>query len=76
MSNTFCKCGTTIPQPRVDMGYTTCVECSTARKYGATMELSHKALGNAVVIQNPDDAIRINKRMRRVGYGILRGMKY
>lgn len=72
----FCKCGSEVPQVRIEMGYMSCVNCSSTPKYGATMELSHKALGNAVIIKDPKDAARINKKMRRKGYGVLRGMMY
>lgn len=71
-----CRCGAEIPQPRVDLGFSTCVECSQVRKYGAVASLAHKMPGQAIVIKDPDDASRINKRTARAGYGIQRGMRY
>lgn len=71
-----CRCGAAIPVQREELGFSTCVECSSARKYGVVPSLSHKMTGQAVIVKDPDDAARINKKVARCGYGVQRGMRY
>jgi len=65
-----CKCNNIIPQGRIDLGYTTCVNCSTVEKYGCAPLINHKT-GNTIQIMSQSDAIHIAKLTRRKGYGTM-----
>ena len=65
-----CKCGSIIPNVRVDLGYKTCVECSTVERYGCAPLINHKT-GNSIQIMSASDAARIAKLTRRKGYGTM-----
>ena len=67
-----CKCNNIIPQGRLDLGYTTCVNCSTVEKYGCAPLINHKT-GNTIQIMSQSDAIHIAKLTRRKGYGTMLG---
>ena len=64
------KCDNIIPQGRLDLGYTTCVNCSTVEKYGCAPLINHKT-GNTIQIMSQSDAIHIAKLTRRKGYGTM-----
>jgi hypothetical protein len=68
----ICKCNKTIPQGRVNLGYTTCVDCSTTEKYGCAPLINHKT-GNSIQIMSNSDARRIAKLTQRRGYGTMLG---
>jgi|TARA_B100001094_G_scaffold302707_1_gene330192 hypothetical protein len=65
-----CKCSNIIPQGRVDLGYTVCVNCSTVERYGCAPIINHKT-GNSIEILSREDAERIAKLTRRKGYGTM-----
>tara|TARA_Y100000592_G_C5350130_1_gene258456 strand:- start:129 stop:338 length:210 start_codon:yes stop_codon:yes gene_type:complete len=67
-----CKCNNIIPQGRVNLGYNTCVNCSTTEKYGCAPLINHKT-GNSIQIMSQSDAIHIAKLTRRKGYGTMLG---
>ena len=67
-----CKCNNIIPDVRVQLGYKTCVECSTVEKYGCAPVINHKT-GNSIQIMSSDDAKRIAKMTQRRGYGTMLG---
>ena len=70
-----CKCGDTIPQARLDLGYNNCVNCSDVQPYGCAPVINHKT-GNSITIMSKDDASRIRKMTQRRGYGtILRSIR-
>ena len=66
------KCNNIIPQGRVNLGYNTCVNCSTTEKYGCAPLINHKT-GNSIQIMSQSDAIHIAKLTRRKGYGTMLG---
>ena len=66
----ICKCENIIPQVRVDLGYTSCVDCSTTEAYGCAPVINHKT-GNSIQIMSSSDAARIAKLTRRRGYGSM-----
>ena len=66
----ICKCENIIPQVRVDLGYTSCVDCSTTEAYGCAPVINHKT-GNSIQIMSSSDAARIAKLTRRRGYGTM-----
>ena len=65
-----CKCNNIIPQGRVNLGYNTCVNCSTTEKYGCAPLINHKT-GNSIQIMSQSDAAKIAKITRRRGYGTM-----
>ena len=67
-----CKCTKIIPQGRVNLGFTTCVDCSTTEKYGCAPVINHKT-GNSIQIMSSSDAKRIAKLTQRRGYGTMLG---
>ena len=67
-----CKCKNIIPNVRVQLGYKTCVNCSTVEKYGCAPLINHKT-GNSIQIMSSSDAAKIAKLTRRSGYGTMLG---
>jgi len=65
-----CKCNNIIPHERVQLGYKTCVNCSTTEKYGCAPLINHKT-GNSIQIMSQSDAVKIAKLTRRSGYGTM-----
>ena len=68
--NMNCKCGSIIPDVRVNLGYKTCVNCSTVEQYGCAPLINHKT-GNSIQIMSSSDAAKIAKLTRRRGYGTM-----
>ncbi len=66
----ICKCKNIIPSVRVQLGYKTCVNCSTTEKYGCAPLINHKT-GNSIQIMSGSDAAIIAKLTRRKGYGTM-----
>lgn len=71
----YCKCGIEIPQKRIDLGYNTCVECSTEEKWSAVPIIYHKTGNTLQVVKDPEVAKEMIAMSRRTGFGIMRGMK-
>ena len=69
-----CKCKNIIPIQRVNLGYNTCVNCSTTEKYGCAPLINHKT-GNSIQIMSSEDAAKIAKMTQRRGYGTMLGQK-
>jgi len=67
-----CNCNKIIPQGRVNLGFTTCVDCSKTEKYGCAPLINHKT-GNSIQIMSSSDAKRIAKLTQRRGYGTMLG---
>jgi len=65
-----CKCNNIIPQGRLDLGYTTCVNCSTVERYGCAPLTNHKT-GNSIQIMSMSDSVKISRLTRRSGYGTM-----
>ena len=63
-----------MPQKRVELGYSICVECSTEKRCGAVPVTNHKTGNTIEVIKDPDQAARINAMMQRKGFGIMAGI--
>ena len=68
--NMNCKCGSIIPNVRVNLGYKTCVNCSTVEQYGCAPLINHKT-GNSIQIMSQSDAAKIAKMTQRRGYGTM-----
>ena len=67
------KCNHNIPQARLDLGYTECVDCSTVQKLGCINTINHKT-GNSIQVMSREDADKASKLTQRAGFGILRSM--
>ena len=67
------KCNHNIPQARLDLGYTECVDCSTVQKLGCIDTINHKT-GNSIQVMSREDADKASKLTQRAGFGILRSM--
>jgi len=67
-----CKCNNIIPDVRVNLGYNTCVNCSTVEQYGCAPLINHKT-GNSIQIMSQSDAAKIARLTRRSGYGTMLG---
>ena len=67
------KCNHNIPQARLDLGYTVCVNCSTEEKLGCIDTIHHKT-GNTIQVMSREDADQASKLTKRAGFGILRSM--
>ena len=52
-----CKCNNIIPDGRVNLGYKTCVNCSTTERYGCAPLINHKT-GNSIQIMSQSDAAK------------------
>jgi len=68
------KCNEIIPQARVDLGYSVCVECSEVEKYGCVDVVQHKT-GNTIEVLSRKDAEQANKLTQRTGFGTLRSLR-
>ncbi len=64
--NMYCKCkpGVKIPQLRLDMGYKTCVECSTTQTYSYVPIIEHKT-GNTIQIVSQEVSASVHRAWRR-----------
>jgi hypothetical protein len=69
-----CKCGSEIPEKRVEMGYKTCVECSTEEKYGFIDVVYHKT-GNTIEILPAEDAKKMRELTKRRGFGSMSSLR-
>lgn len=69
-----CKnCGSKMPEKRIELGYSSCVECSTTSAYGFVNIVNHKT-GNTVQPMPKDQAAAINKMGDRKRFGtVLKG---
>jgi hypothetical protein len=69
-----CRCGSEIPERRVNLGYTECVNCSKVEQVGCIDIVYHKT-GNTIQITDKETAEKMRQLSRRTGFGTLRGMK-
>ena len=69
-----CRCNNIIPQPRLDLGYKTCINCSQVEAYGCIAISNHKT-GNTIQITSREVADKLRRLSARSGYGIMRGIK-
>jgi hypothetical protein len=59
-----CKCGNSIPQGRLDLGYKKCLNCSDTAKYSYVPIIEHKT-GNTIQIVSQELSAAIHKSWRR-----------
>jgi hypothetical protein len=69
-----CKCGIEIPQKRIDLGYKSCVNCSTESRWSIVPVNYHKTGNTAEIIKDPEVAADFLFLSQRKSFGVLRGM--
>lgn len=69
-----CKCTQEIPVGRVQLGYRTCVECSTESARACVDIIYHKT-GNTIQQCSKEQAEAIRRVSRRSGFGAAAGMR-
>lgn len=75
MHNMNCKtCQTSIPTPRYNLGYRTCVNCSSEHKWSSIPVINHKTGNEIQIIKDPEVAAEFLAKSARQGFGTLRGM--
>jgi hypothetical protein len=70
----ICKCGSQIPEKRLELGYKTCVDCSTESRWTIVPVNYHKTGNTAEVIKDPEVAADFLFQSQRKSFGVLRGM--
>ncbi len=68
------NCKSEIPQVRIELGYSDCVDCSTVEQVSCIDICYHKT-GNTIQVTDRATAARVNKLSQRSGYGIMRGLR-
>ena len=66
------KCGNNIPKKRVEMGYSTCVDCSTESKWSGHLVVFHKTGNTYDIIKDPETAAIMASMSNRNGFGSKR----
>lgn len=69
-----CHCGREIPDERVDLGFHTCIECSTEQRYGFIHVFEGKTANSIQVIKDPEKAAELQWRQTRKTFGVANGM--
>ena len=70
INDMICKCKNIIPEGRLKLGYSVCVECSTVDRYGCAPITFHKT-GNSIQMMSSKDAEAFAKLTKRRGYGTM-----
>ena len=60
----YCKCGTTVHPVRINLGYKTCVQCSTTKTYSYVPIIEHKT-GNTIQIVSQEVSASVHRAWRR-----------
>jgi hypothetical protein len=70
-----CKsCGQHINPKRVELGYHTCVSCSTEERWSGVPVINHKTGNEIQIVKDPEVAAEFMAKTARVGFGTMRGM--
>lgn len=69
-----CKCGSEIHPKRIELGYRTCVNCSTEERKAVIQIVNHKT-GNEIQIVDQRTAEEFNRISSRGSYGVMNGIK-
>lgn len=69
-----CCCGKEILNERVELGFNTCVECSTEEKYGYIHVFEGKTANSIQIIKDPKRAQELQWRQTRKNFGVANGM--
>jgi hypothetical protein len=70
-----CKhCNREINLKRFELGYKTCLECSTEPRFSGVPVINHKTGNEIQIVKDPEVAAEFMAKSARTGYGTLRGM--
>ena len=69
-----CKCGIAIHPKRTELGYKTCVDCSTEKKWGVVPITYHKTGNTVEIVKDPDLSAEIVAMSQRTGFGVMKGL--
>jgi hypothetical protein len=70
-----CKsCGQSVHPKRIDLGYHTCVSCSTEERWSGVPVINHKTGNEIQIVKDPEVAAEFMAKTARVGFGTMRGM--
>ena len=58
----YCKCGTTVHPIRLELGYKTCVKCSTTKTYSYVPIIEHKT-GNTIQIVSQEVSASVHREL-------------
>jgi hypothetical protein len=70
----YCKCSVKIPEPRLNLGYRTCINCSSEARWSGVPVINHKTGNEIQIIKDPEVAAEFIAKSARVGFGTSRGM--
>jgi hypothetical protein len=71
-----CKtCGNSFPERRSELGYKTCVNCSTEAKWSGVQVVHHKTGNEIQIVKDPEVAAEFIEKSRRTGFGTMKGVK-
>lgn len=62
--NMYCRCGSDVHPVRQELGYNTCVDCSTAKTYSYVPIIEHKT-GNTIQIVSQEVSASVHRSWRR-----------
>ena len=68
------SCGQHIHPRRYDMGYRTCINCSTEERWSGVPIINHKTGNEIQIVKDPEVAAEFIAKSARIGFGTLRGM--
>lgn len=70
-----CKaCQTEIHHKRFELGYRTCVDCSSEPKWSCVPVINHKTGNEIQIVKDPEVAAEFLAMSARKGFGTLKGM--
>ena len=70
-----CKaCQIEIHPKRFELGYRTCVECSSEPKWSSVPVINHKTGNEIQIVKDPEVAAEFMAKSARKGFGTLKGM--
>jgi hypothetical protein len=70
----YCKCSIKIPELRYQMGYRTCINCSSEARWSGVPVINHKTGNEIQIIKDPEVAAEFLAKSARVGFGTSKGM--
>ncbi len=70
----YCKCTAKIPDPRYNLGYKTCISCSSEARWSGVPVINHKTGNEIQIVKDPEVAAEFLAKSARAGFGTLRGM--
>ena len=60
----YCRCGTSMPQARIDLGYNKCVQCSDIQQYSYVPIIANKQVLEVQIVDQATSA-NVHRAWRR-----------